>query len=88
MLVELTQSDLELMTVVQHCPNLVDFVGGEYVSTLVEVDISDRHRARHVRAESHTAADEFWWALVCGVRLQPASPLPEARGMIKLWLRR
>ena len=33
---------------------------------LVEVDTSDCHRARHVRAESHTAADEFWWALLLG----------------------
>ena len=56
--------DLELTTVVQHCRNLVDFSNEEYVSTLVEVDISDCHRARHVRAESHTAADEFWWVLL------------------------
>ena len=37
--VEHARRDLELTTVVQHCRNLVDFVGGEYVSTLVEVDV-------------------------------------------------
>ena len=52
--------DLEPTTVVRHSRNLVDFVGGEFVSTLVEVDISDCIRARHVRPESHPAADEFW----------------------------
>ena len=62
--VEHVRWDLELTTVVQHCRNLVDFVGGEFVSTLVEVDISDCHRARHGRAQTHTAADEFWWALL------------------------
>ena len=35
---------------------------------LVEVDISDCHRARHVRAGSHTAADEFRWALLLDFR--------------------
>ena len=58
--VEHVRRDLELTTVVQHYRNFVDFVGGEFVSTPVEVDVSDCHRARHLRAESHTAAaDEF-----------------------------
>ena len=67
--VEHVRRDLELTIVVQNCRSLVDFVGGEFASTLVEVDISDCHRARHVRAKSHTAADEFWWALLmCRLR--------------------
>ena len=64
--IEHVRRDLELTTVVQHCRNHLNFVGEEFVSMLVEVDISDCHRARHVRAESHTAADEFWWALLLG----------------------
>ena len=63
---EHVRQDFELTVVAQNCRNLVDYVGGGFVSTLVEVDISDCHLARHVRADSHTAADEFWWALLLG----------------------
>ena len=31
--IEHVRRDLELVTVVQHCRNLLDFVGGEFVST-------------------------------------------------------
>ena len=63
---EHVRRDLELTTVVQHCRNHLDLVDEEFLSMLVEVDISDCHRARHVRAESHTAADEFRWAFLLG----------------------
>ena len=52
--VEHVRRDLELTTVVQHCLNVVDFVGEEFAGTLVEVDISGCHRAHDVRAESYT----------------------------------
>ena len=58
--VEHVRRDLELITVVQHCLNLVDFVGGEVASTLADVDVADCHRIHDARAESYTAAAEIW----------------------------
>ena len=59
--VEHVRRDLELTTVVQHCLNLVDFVGGEFASTLADVDVADCHRLHDARAVSYTAAAAETW---------------------------
>ena len=56
--VEHVRRDLELITVVQHCLNLVDFVGGEFASTLADVDVADCHRIHDARAELCAASAE------------------------------
>ena len=48
--VEHVRRDLELTTDVSHCLSLVDFVGGEFASMLVDVDVC--HRIPDARAES------------------------------------
>ena len=58
--VEHVRWDLELTTVVQHCLNLVDFFGGEFASTLADVDVADCHPIHDARAASYTAAAETW----------------------------
>ena len=52
--VEQVRRDVGLTTAVQHCHNIVVFVGGEFASTLAEVDITACRRSYSVRAESHT----------------------------------
>ena len=51
---EHVRRDLELTTVVQHCLNLVDVVGGGFPGTLVDVDVCHRTHGDDARAESHT----------------------------------
>ena len=54
------RQDLELIIVVKHCLNLVEFVGGEFASMLADVDVADCHRIHDARAESYIVAAETW----------------------------